>query len=70
MLCPFCAERLEEGALVCRRCQRDVAVPEHLRKEHDELLHMRDALQAGLAEATAELDRYRRRLFRRGKRSS
>ena len=39
-------------------------------EEHDELLRMRDALQAGLAEATMELDRYRRRLFRRGKRSS
>jgi hypothetical protein len=70
MLCPFCGEQLDESALVCRACHRDVAVPEHLQREHDELLRMRDALQANLAEASMELDRYRQRLFRSRKRSA
>jgi hypothetical protein len=69
MLCPFCAEEVDGGALVCRSCHRDVAVPEHLQREHDELLRMRDALQVQLREVTTELERIRRGLFRRGSRS-
>ena len=70
MLCPFCAAEVHENALVCRACHRDVAVPQQLQHELDELLRMRDALRAQLADATAELERYRRWRFRRERRTA
>jgi hypothetical protein len=66
MRCPFCAAELDETALVCRSCQRDTAVPAHLRGEHDELVRKRDALRADLERARAELARWRTRRFARG----
>jgi hypothetical protein len=70
MRCLFCGEDVEASALVCRTCGRDLAVPEHLQREHDELLRMRNALQAELDRAMTELERYRRLPFQRRRRSS
>lgn len=66
MRCPFCAEALDEGVLVCRICSRDTAIPQHLQNERDELLRKRDVLRADLDRARAELARYRARLSWRG----
>jgi hypothetical protein len=46
---------------VCAKCGRDVAIPDALRLEHDELMRKRDRLRAELAELTARLSSRRRR---------
>jgi hypothetical protein len=55
MRCPFCAAEKDENALVCPTCNRDTAVPQSLRAEHEELLRKRDSLRAELAQAKAKL---------------
>jgi hypothetical protein len=67
MRCPFCADELDEHALVCRSCHRDTAVPAHLQSRRGELVRKRDALRAELDCARAELDRYRARGFVRSR---
>jgi uncharacterized Zn finger protein (UPF0148 family) len=63
MRCPFCGETCDDGVLVCPTCARDVAIPAHLQKEHDELRNRRDALRAELERITTELAHpHRRRL--------
>lgn len=47
-------------ALVCANCSRDIAIPESLRVEHEELLRKRDRLRSELAEALARLSSRRR----------
>ena len=64
MRCPFCAAEKDDNALVCRTCNRDTAVPQSLRAEHEELLLRRDSLRAELAHAKDRLAarmRWRRR---------
>ena len=53
--CPFCVGEMEEQALVCPTCNRDVAIPALLRAEHEDLLRKRDQLRAELAQAAAKL---------------
>jgi hypothetical protein len=53
--CPFCIGDMDERALVCPTCNRDVAIPDKLRAEHEELLHKRDRLRADLAAARTAL---------------
>jgi uncharacterized Zn finger protein (UPF0148 family) len=55
MRCPFCASEKDENALVCPICNRDTAVPQSLRAEHEELLRKRDSLRAELAQAKDKL---------------
>lgn len=65
MRCPFCAAEKDENALVCPTCNRDTAVPQRLRAEHEELLAKRETLRAELAQARDKLAarmRWRRRL--------
>ncbi len=69
MRCPFCIEECDDAALVCRACGRDLAVPEHVQNEYDELVRKRDALRLELERARAELERHRGRL-RRGRAGS
>jgi hypothetical protein len=65
MICPFCRKENDAGALVCAGCSRDIAVPESLKAERDELLRKRDLLRDDLMRAKSELDRARRDKQRR-----
>lgn len=64
MSCPFCQSDNAPSALVCAACGRDIAVPESLLAERDELLRKRDRLREALAAATAELKKWERRTRR------
>jgi hypothetical protein len=55
MRCPFCFAEKAAEAPVCPTCNRDTEVPEALRKEHEDLMRMRDRLQQELAEKEARL---------------
>jgi hypothetical protein len=61
MTCPFCKSDNASSALVCAACGRDIAVPESLVAERDELVRKRDILRQELAVATAELENWERR---------
>lgn len=53
--CPFCVSAVDERALVCPNCSRDIAIPDTLRLEREELMRKRDRLREELAEVTAKL---------------
>ena len=53
--CPFCFSEKEAAAPVCPTCGRDTEIPAALRKEHEDLLKMRDRLRDELAEKEAQL---------------
>jgi hypothetical protein len=61
MTCPFCLHDSIEGALVCVRCSRDIAVPASLIAERDDLLRKCDHTRDELSKARAELDRLKPR---------
>ena len=61
MACPFCQSDNASSALVCANCGRDIAVPESLIAERDELVRKRDKLRQELAAATSELEKWGRR---------
>lgn len=56
MRCPLCADENDDGAVVCRSCGRDIAIPPALLAERDMLRDKRDALARELAKAHARLD--------------
>jgi hypothetical protein len=60
MTCPFCGSDNGSSALVCATCGRDIAVPESLVAERDELVRKRNTLRQELAEATAQLEKWER----------
>lgn len=59
--CPFCAQPNVPHALVCCSCARDIAIPESLIAERDELVRKRERVREELASAKAELEQLRRR---------
>jgi len=59
--CPFCFSEKEAAAPVCPTCSRDTEIPASLRKEHEDLLKMRDRLRDELAEKQARLEVRRQR---------
>jgi hypothetical protein len=61
MVCPYCARENPASALVCGGCARDIAVPESLIAERDELLRKRALVQRELDEARQELQKLRHR---------
>lgn len=65
MMCPFCLKENALNALVCDSCSRDIAVPESLIAERDELIEKRDIVREKLSAAKAELERLRHRKKRR-----
>jgi hypothetical protein len=56
MICPFCLQENALKALICRSCARDIAVPEQLIAERDNLAWKRDIVRAELLAARAELE--------------
>jgi len=48
-------------ALVCGSCSREIAVPQSLIAERDELARKRDSLRQALDQARGELEALRRR---------
>ncbi len=58
--CPFCAQPVAPHALVCNSCARDIAIPESLIAERDDLIRKRAAVGEELANAKAELELLRR----------
>lgn len=65
MMCPFCREENDAGALACVSCSRDIAIPESLKAERDDLIRKRDLLRDELMQAKGELERARRDKKRR-----
>jgi hypothetical protein len=53
--CPFCFTEKAAEAPVCSTCNRDTDIPASLRKEHQDLLRMRDALREELAQKEERL---------------
>ena len=60
MKCPFCARQNAANALVCVSCCRDIAAPESLIAELDNLIRRRDAAREKLSRAKHELDTLKR----------
>lgn len=58
--CPFCFSEKEAAAPVCPTCNRETEIPASLRKEHEDLIRMRDRLRDELAEKEARLFARRR----------
>jgi hypothetical protein len=65
MRCPFCFSEKEPAAPVCSTCNRDTEIPASLRKEHDDLVRMRDRLLEEISSKEARLQSRRLRLARR-----
>jgi hypothetical protein len=61
MICPYCTRENASGALVCSSCSRDVAVPESLVAERDDLIRKRDMVRRQLESAKSEIETPRRR---------
>lgn len=59
--CPFCAQPNVPHALVCSSCSRDIAIPESLIAERDDLVRKRALAGEELMQAKAELEALRRR---------
>jgi hypothetical protein len=59
--CPFCAPSISAKTLACRSCGYDVAVPESLIAERDELIHERKQVREELSCAKSELEFFGRR---------
>jgi hypothetical protein len=65
MICPYCLSENASNTLVCRICSRDIAVPDTLIAERDDLLRKRDLIRGELSRARAELELIRTRDHRR-----
>jgi hypothetical protein len=59
MICPFCCGNNDPAALVCAACASDIAIPQALIDEHDDLVRKRDAMRDKLSHARRELDKFR-----------
>ncbi len=65
MMCPFCLKENASKALVCESCARDIAVPEKLVAERDDLIRKRDIVRREVLAARAELEQLNRHRKRR-----
>jgi hypothetical protein len=65
MMCPYCRKENAAKALVCGSCARDIAVPDQLLAERDDLACKRDIVRGALMAAKAELEQLSRRNRRR-----
>jgi hypothetical protein len=55
MTCPYCKSQNEEGTLICATCRQDIAIPETLLAERENLLRKRDRAREQLRQVRAEL---------------
>lgn len=55
LTCPYCLHDAADLALVCDTCSRDIAVPEALAAERQDLITKRDAAQAELLRIRKEI---------------
>ena len=60
MKCPFCVRQNAANALVCVSCCRDIAAPESLIAELDDLIRRRDVAREKLSRAKHEFDTFKR----------
>ncbi|NOJ46985.1 hypothetical protein HCN50_12125 [Bradyrhizobium sp. WSM 1744] len=58
--CPYCVRENPPEARICGSCSRELAVPESLLAERDELARKRDMLRLEVDQARAELEALRR----------
>ena len=65
MTCPYCLKENDVKARVCSSCGRDIAVPETLLAERDDLVRKSDVLRGELLAARAEIEQPNRRRKRR-----
>jgi hypothetical protein len=65
MTCPYCLKQNAAKALVCESCARDIAVPDQLLAERDDLVRKRDIVRSELMAAKAELEQLSRANRRR-----
>jgi hypothetical protein len=65
IICPYCLQETPNAALVCKTCSRDIAVPEALAAERQNLLTKRDAAEAELLRVNSDIAAIR--AARRGK---
>ena len=65
MMCPYCLQENDVKARVCGSCGRDIAVPETLLAERDDLVRKRDVLRGELLAARAAIEQLNRRRKRR-----
>jgi hypothetical protein len=65
MMCPYCLQENDVKARVCSSCGRDIAVPETLLAERDDLVRKRDVLRGELLAARAAIEQLNRRRKRR-----
>jgi hypothetical protein len=56
IICPFCVHENASAALVCFACSRDIAVPNSLIAERDDLFRKREAAREELSRAKRELE--------------
>ena len=65
MMCVYCLKENDLKARVCSSCGRDIAVPETLLAERDDLVRKRDVLRGELLAARAAIEQLNRRRKRR-----
>jgi len=66
MECPFCAGEVNDDAIACKHCTRDLRIPGALVEENRELKNKVQELHASIAEAERELKRLTSRVWRFG----
>jgi hypothetical protein len=59
MHCPFCAETINDEALACKHCARDLRLVRPMLREIDELVEELDKLRQDLDRVNARLERHR-----------
>jgi hypothetical protein len=59
MKCPFCSESVDDEAVVCRTCLRDISIPKPVMEANRLLESKVAALEAELADVKAQLTRHR-----------
>jgi hypothetical protein len=57
--CPFCAETIKEGAILCIHCRQNITIPQPLIDKNKKLLEQNERLTAALSQLRYELSQLR-----------